>query len=243
MCFCSRRSIMTWVGHLFVIISIFIVITATLCLLLSQGLPSPAADCLHRGVDVEVEKTNRTVLHIMESDVVTMGIVVIGILGVYGGLKRNLVALIVFLGCTVGSLTVGWLMVRDVGGVPAATVRPQLESMTEEWWRSRLPLDQASDDIKNWVEGLQSILGCCGIFSYKDWEDKIPDSCLCIQEEKEGVEGLCQTVNYSNFLLNLFWQKKSVFSKPCFPIIMISIRTDTDIAQRVHFLLVVLMVS
>lgn len=35
---------------------------------------------------------------------------------------------------------------------------------------------------------------CCGLFSYSDWEDNVPDSCLC----DPGTEvGECQSVTYT----------------------------------------------
>jgi len=37
-------------------------------------------------------------------------------------------------------------------------------------------------------------LHCCGLFSYMDWEDNIPDTCLCDQGEE--MEGMCQSVSY-----------------------------------------------
>ncbi|XP_071358248.1 23 kDa integral membrane protein-like isoform X2 [Trachinotus anak] len=227
---------MTWVRRLLILINIVFLINTVLVLLIPLGLLSPLVDSLHGDDYLEVEMANRTALYIMQSNVVTMVIMVMSILGVYGSLERNLAALTVFLVCAV---TVSVLMLR--AGLPAAAARPQLEGLVEEWWRSRLPLDQASNDIKKWVEGLQPSLGCCGIFSYKDWGDNIPASCLCNQVEEGGVEGLCQTVNHRNFLLNLFWQKKSVFTQPCFPFIISSVRINADTALSVHFILFVLM--
>ncbi|XP_067437596.1 tetraspanin-8-like isoform X4 [Thunnus thynnus] len=133
---------------------------------------------------------------------------VIAILGAYGGHKENLVALT----------------------VP--------KSVMEDRWRSLLPLDQASDNIKVQVEALQTSLHCCGLFSHEDWGQNIPDSCLCNQEEQ--MEGKCQTISYRNFLLNLFWQKKSVFTQTCFPLIMDSVTTNTDVTLGVDATLFVL---
>lgn len=38
-------------------------------------------------------------------------------------------------------------------------------------------------------------LHCCGLFSSADWEQNIPDSCLC-QPAEEGTGDECQTVDY-----------------------------------------------
>ncbi|XP_045895584.1 23 kDa integral membrane protein-like isoform X2 [Micropterus dolomieu] len=128
----------------------------------------------------------------------------IAVLGAYGAFKKNRVTLTVFLVCTViGSL----LMLR--AGVSAAKARPKLASVMEERWRSFLPLDQASDDIKNQAEALQKSLHCCGLFSHEDWNGNIPGSCLCNREEE--LQGKCHSIRYGNFVFNLFWEKKSVF--------------------------------
>ncbi|KAM7367405.1 hypothetical protein PAMP_015309 [Pampus punctatissimus] len=131
----------------------------------------------------------------------------------------------------------GLLLLQAV--VAGAVVRPKLVSVMEDRWRSRLPLDQASDDIKNQVKALQTSLHCCGLFSYEDWQQNIPDSCLCDQEEQ--LEGQCQPVSDRNFLMNLFWQKKSVFTQTCFPSIVASVITSADITLSVEATLFVLL--
>ncbi|XP_041820394.1 23 kDa integral membrane protein-like [Chelmon rostratus] len=211
--------------RLFISFNIFFVIVGGLIIIVSLALLSPSLDARHGEKDFEVQTTSHIVLYICGS--VTM---VIAILGAYGAYKENLVALTVFLVCMViGTL----LMLR--AGVSAAFARPKLEGLMEERWRSFLPLDQTSDDIKNQAEALQTSLHCCGLFSYDDWEQNIPDSCLCNQEEE--LEGKCQSVGYSNFLLNLFWQKKSVFRQSCFPLIVDSVKTNADITLGVVFTL------
>ncbi|XP_042259757.1 tetraspanin-8-like isoform X1 [Thunnus thynnus] len=172
--------------------------------------------------------TTHIVLYVIGS--VTM---VIAILGAYGGHKENLVALTVYQMCMV----IGGLLVLRAG-VSAAVIHPKPKSVMEDRWRSLLPLDQASDNIKVQVEALQTSLHCCGLFSHEDWGQNIPDSCLCNQEEQ--MEGKCQTISYRNFLLNLFWQKKSVFTQTCFPLIMDSVTTNTDVTLGVDATLFVL---
>lgn len=39
-------------------------------------------------------------------------------------------------------------------------------------------------------------LHCCGLFSYTDWEGRIPESCMCGPVEEE--EGLCRQVQVSS---------------------------------------------
>ncbi|KAK2859221.1 hypothetical protein Q5P01_003841 [Channa striata] len=98
-------------------------------------------------------------------------------------------------------------------------------------WRSRLPLDQASDDTRQQVEALQTTLHCCGLFSYSNWRDDIPQFCLYRQQDE--LEENFQ----HNFVLNLFWQKKSIFTQPCFPLIMESVTTNANVTLAVVFTL------
>ncbi|XP_073336657.1 tetraspanin-8-like [Pagrus major] len=154
---------------------------------------------------------------------------VIAILGAYGAHKESKVSLIVFLVCMViGSL----LMLRTA--IPAAVARPKLEGMLSDKFRQLLPLDSASEEVKNMANNLQTQLHCCGLFSYEDWEQNIPDSCLCDREEEE--EGMCRTVNYRRLMM----PKKSVYIKTCFPIILHYVLLVADVMIGVVFTLGVL---
>ncbi|XP_075967854.1 tetraspanin-8-like [Anarhichas minor] len=156
---------------------------------------------------------------------------VIAILGAYGAHRENRVCLIVFLVCMViGSL----MMLR--AGIPAVAARPKLESILEEKFHQLLPLDAATPDVKNMADRLQGQLHCCGLFSYTDWEDKIPDSCECDQEEQ--MEGKCQSVSYRGILVHR--HTKSVYIKACFPIILHYVLMISNIMIGVVFTLAVL---
>ncbi|XP_056223098.1 CD63 antigen-like [Seriola aureovittata] len=156
---------------------------------------------------------------------------VIAILGAYGAHKESRVSMIIFLVCmVVGSL----LMLRV--GVPFAAVRPQYKEMMEEKFRTFLPLDQASDEAKNMVNSLQSTMHCCGLFSYTDWESDIPPSCLCDPSEEEQM-GACRTIDYRSL-----FQQKSVYAKPCVPIILHYVLLLLDIVLGVIFSLLALAV-
>uniref|UniRef100_H3C9X8 Uncharacterized protein n=1 Tax=Tetraodon nigroviridis TaxID=99883 RepID=H3C9X8_TETNG len=94
-------------------------------------------------------------------------------------------------------------------------------------------MDEASQDVKDMGDELQRELHCCGLFSYKDWEGNIPDSCVCT----EGQE--CQRVS-SRVLLQARLLPISIYSKPCFPIIVPYILLVVDIMIGVVFALAVL---
>ncbi|TNN33588.1 Tetraspanin-8 [Liparis tanakae] len=154
---------------------------------------------------------------------------VIAILGAYGAHRENRACLIVFLVCMV----IGSLMTLRAG-IPALSTRPELEDVLEAKFRELLPLDKASSDTKNMADSLQSQLHCCGLFSYMDWEDDIPDTCLCDQEEE--MEGRCQSVSYQAILM----PRKSVYIKTCFPIILHYVLLLSNVMIGVTFTLAAL---
>ncbi|XP_049423360.1 tetraspanin-8-like [Epinephelus fuscoguttatus] len=152
----------------------------------------------------------------------------IAILGACGAHRESKVSLIVFLVCTV----IGTLLMLRVG-IRTAAIRPELVRIMETDAHNRLPLDQASEEVKALVEHQQKELHCCGLFSYKDWEDNIPDSCLCNQEEQ--MEGKCEAVRYRVTL-----QRDYVYSQSCFPIIRGLVLRAIDITIGVNLTLAIL---
>ncbi|XP_031616224.2 tetraspanin-8-like [Oreochromis aureus] len=154
-------------------------------------------------------------------------ILMIAVLGAYGAHKESKVALIMFL----VFMVIGSLLMLIIG-IPAAIIHPQLKGIMEKTFSGFVPLDKSSEDVRNMAEGIQEKFHCCGLFSYKDWEN-IPDSCVCSQEEKEGK---CQTVENNTFML----QRKSVYTKTCFPTIMDYIQFHYNIILVISFTLAVL---
>ncbi|XP_041636366.1 tetraspanin-8-like [Cheilinus undulatus] len=136
---------------------------------------------------------------------------IIAILGAYGAHKENKGCMIAFLVCMViGSL----VLLR--GGIVLAAGRPKVEPLLEEKFRQMLPLDQAPEDDQEVANLLQKTFHCCGLFSYDDWRDDIPESCLCDEDQSEGQ---CQTINYKNLMRQGAGPKK-VYAQACFPIMM-----------------------
>nr|XP_057923469.1 tetraspanin-8-like isoform X1 [Doryrhamphus excisus] len=154
---------------------------------------------------------------------------VIAAVGAYGAHRQSRPALIVFLVCMViGSL----LMLRV--GIPAAAVRPQLEGLMRERLSQLLPLDATSQENKDVANSVQEMLKCCGLFSYEDWRQNIPDSCSC--DDVAEMEGKCQSVNY----LMLLQRSRLVFSQPCFPLIAHYVLMAVDVVIGVVFVLAIL---
>ncbi|XP_041833501.1 CD63 antigen-like isoform X1 [Melanotaenia boesemani] len=160
--------------------------------------------------------------------IVTM---VIALVGACGAHKESKACLIVFLVCMViGSL----MMFR--AGIPVAIARPQVEGVLEARFRQFLPLDKAESNVKQIADAVQTQMHCCGLFSYKDWENDIPDSCECT-EVVEKYE--CQNINYRDFYQ---MKTKSIYSEPCFPIILHYVLMVVDIGLGVFFFLAALAV-
>ncbi|KAJ0047479.1 hypothetical protein NL108_000832, partial [Boleophthalmus pectinirostris] len=72
---------------------------------------------------------------------------------------------------------------------------------------------------------------CCGLFSYKDWRDNIPDTCLCNQEYEDN----CMNIGY-NVSLKTLWHN----SMPCFPILMHYVLLVADVLLGIVFTLAAL---
>ncbi|XP_077355551.1 tetraspanin-8-like [Festucalex cinctus] len=155
---------------------------------------------------------------------ITMAIAVVG---AYGAHRQSRAALIVFLVCMV----IGTLMMLRVA-IPLAAVRPEVEGVMSDKLRHLLPLDEADEQTKGIANGVQEMLQCCGVFSYEDWRQNIPDSCLCDDEAR--VEGKCYNIDYTFMMLQM---KKSVFRQPCFPIMVHYVLLVFDIVMGITFVL------
>ncbi|CAI5636479.1 unnamed protein product [Oreochromis niloticus] len=210
--------------RIFTVFNIFFMIVGGVVILLALWCQFFMS--IRGGHNLEGRTTQLFILHIV--GVITM---MIAVLGAYGAHKESKVALIMFLvfmftGCLLMLMT----------GIPAASSYPQVKSRMEETFRKFVPLDKSRKDVRNMAEDIQKQFHCCGLFSSKDWEN-IPDSCVCSQEEEK--EGKCQTLR-KNLYQILTRQKKSVYSKTCFPTIMDHIQFTNKINIGVSFTLAIL---
>ncbi|XP_061570740.1 tetraspanin-8-like isoform X2 [Cololabis saira] len=155
---------------------------------------------LEKGSELENQTVGLIFLYVIGSL-----IILVAVLGAYGASKENKASLIVFLVCMIaGSL----MMFR--GGIMVATARPQVSDLMERTFRQQIPLDSAPDQVQQLVNYLQSESHCCGLFSYRDWEE-VPESCSCRSDQAPGE---CQQFRYPVFM------QKSIYKQPCFPIIL-----------------------
>ncbi|KAM4711582.1 tetraspanin-8-like [Anableps anableps] len=185
---------------------------------------------LTSGEDDEMENRTTGLICLYVMGAVTM---LIGLLGAYGAYKEHKVSLIVFLVCMViGS----FVMIRS--GIPTAIARPQVEGILEQKFKELLPLNTAPFRVKHLADTMQTQLHCCGLFSYKDWNDDIPASCQCSPEEEDPNK--CTMIGkFSNPFLR---QSRSIYSEPCFPILMHYVLLLADITLGVVFTLAALAV-
>ncbi|XP_034019507.1 tetraspanin-8-like isoform X2 [Thalassophryne amazonica] len=209
----------TCLKWIFTIFNIFFAIVGGV--IIALALLSQIITNVHGG-ELEGRTSGLIILYVVGA--ITM---VIAIVGAYGAHKENRVALIVFLVCMV----IGSLMMLRIG-IPAAMARSELEDLLEERLRRVLPLNTADQDVRNVADKLQETLHCCGLFSYTDWGQDIPNSCLCNQQAESLHE--CRLVNY-NVLM-----QKLVYKKTCFPIIMHYVLLVADIMLGVVFTLAAL---
>lgn len=159
----------------------------------------------------------------------------ISILGAYGAHRENRVSLIMFLVCMViGSL----VMLR--AGVPAAFLRSELDEVMEDKLKDMVPLDQTSPMNKNAANEVQEWLHCCGLFSYKDWGNQMPDSCLC--DNQEVAEDQCMTITYDSMMMFGLARPKSIHKEPCYPLIKYYVNLMADVVLGVIFTLAILAV-
>ncbi|KAM9824766.1 tetraspanin-8-like [Neosynchiropus ocellatus] len=146
----------------------------------------------------------------------------IAFLGVYGSNKEKYAAMVVYLVLMVcGTLA----MLRI--GIPAAVFRPKLDGVLEESFRHLTPLNQASEEVQDMMNNVQSVMHCCGLFGADDWNQEIPASCSCDPEE----EYECRLVDY----MSLLRKKKSIYSQACVPLLMPYILLGFDIMIGVVF--------
>lgn len=207
--------------HIFTIFNIFFMVAGGVAIALALWYQFFMD--IRGGYNLEGRSTQLFILY-----VVGCIAMMIALLGAYGAHKESKVALIMFL----VFMVIGCSLMLIIG-IPAAIIHPQLKGIVEQTFSRFVPLDKSSEDVRNMAEGIQEKFHCCGLFSYKDWEN-IPNSCVCSQEEE--WEGKCQTVENNTFML----QRKSVYTKTCFPTIMDHIQFHYNIVLVVSFTLAVL---
>lgn len=152
----------------------------------------------------------------------------VALFGAYGAYREKKIYLIVFL----AAMCVGCLGLLRVA-IPLAVVRPEFEERVEQQFKSLVPLDLATPEVRHMAESFQSTFQCCGLFSYQDWRISVPDSCSC-PEEMQG-EDTCQSVTYQLSYFASYGIEKDIYKQTCFPILMSFVSKIFEVSLGILF--------
>ena len=149
----------------------------------------------------ELQCRNNGILTLYILGAITM---MVAVIGAYGAHRENKLCLNAFLVC----MLVGFLLMLK-SGIATATGQPEMEELLKDELREILPLDKAEESTRSRLDEVQAQQSCCGVFSYREWGENIPDSCLCDQQQEQS--GLCLTVNSTA-------PQQAVFAASCFSV-------------------------
>ncbi|XP_068611544.1 23 kDa integral membrane protein-like [Brachionichthys hirsutus] len=62
---------------------------------------------------------------------------------------------------------------------PLVQVQAQMDGTIDEVFLNVIPLHRQDDYIQSELRKLQASDSCCGLRSFEDWDNKLPDSCFC----------------------------------------------------------------
>ncbi|XP_036977732.1 tetraspanin-6-like isoform X1 [Acanthopagrus latus] len=116
---------------------------------------------------------------------------------------------------------------------PLVQVQAQLDGAVDEVFLNVTPLHKAEPYIQRELKKLQTSDSCCGLRSFDDWEDQLPDSCLCSpptapptshlppsrQSGNTSSDGACVMADGDLRPRTSRVTEKWVHSKPCGPIL------------------------
>lgn len=173
-------------------------------------------------------------LHVMYSIAVVA--IVLTIIGAFGAYKEKKWALILFVvGMILSSLFLFGIEIQ------ALAVQPKISKELKSKYLHMLPLSNASEIFIESLNEVQRDWQCCGLdYGYLDWDDNIPESCLCV----ENAINPCVTAPRSSRLFEgrLDGEPIMIFSQACLPFladnVMGVIKNAVGIMMAVTLLLV-----
>ncbi|XP_047431156.1 23 kDa integral membrane protein-like [Mugil cephalus] len=114
---------------------------------------------------------------------------------------------------------------------PLVRVQAQLDSAVDELFLNVTPLHKAEHYIQGELQKLQASDSCCGLRSFKDWENQLPASCSCTPPSSDlepssrlgnvSSDGRCVILDRTHSPLqpppgsNKLW----IHSEPCGPVL------------------------
>ncbi|XP_043964573.1 23 kDa integral membrane protein-like isoform X2 [Gambusia affinis] len=134
------------------------------------------------------------------------------IIGAFGVWKEKKWALIVFAaGMSLGCLFFIFL------GISLPFAYQEMELMVKDKYLSMLPLSNLSESELLEFDYTQSEFHCCGLTSFGDWENSIPESCRCDTDSSDECVDSYRSVRNDSGLNFLNVKPIRIYAKPCFP--------------------------
>ncbi|XP_017270250.1 tetraspanin-6-like [Kryptolebias marmoratus] len=135
---------------------------------------------------------------------------IIVIIGGFGVWKEKKWALIVFaVGATLIFLfLLGHEIYFQLG-------KEQIENTIRNFYITILPLANATEWELTFLNHTQTKFQCCGVESYRDWENNIPESCVCDDESTNPCMVAPRDIN-----VLMRGQNIRIYSKPCLPLVI-----------------------
>ncbi|KAG5846139.1 hypothetical protein ANANG_G00146620 [Anguilla anguilla] len=149
-------------------------------------------------------------------------VLLLALLGVFGVYKEKKWALRVY--------TV-FLILHAIGCfrvLPAMSAVQSEINGAEDQFRELTPLNRADQKTQKAINKLQTVAECCGLLSYEDWRDSIPQSCHCppdyedraskchrVQQSRDNWADLKQSYDRDSAMSEV-----EVYKEPCGPIIL-----------------------
>ncbi|XP_008296160.1 23 kDa integral membrane protein-like isoform X2 [Stegastes partitus] len=101
---------------------------------------------------------------------------------------------------------------------PLVQVQAQMDGAVEELFLNVTPLHRADSYIQTELQKLEASDSCCGLRSFKDWENQLPASCSCTPPSDPDARGLPANSSSDGSCVKVSHQIW-VHSKPCSPIL------------------------
>ncbi|PWA26145.1 hypothetical protein CCH79_00015203 [Gambusia affinis] len=118
-----------------------------------------------------------------------------------------------------------------------------MELMVKDKYLSMLPLSNLSESELLEFDYTQSEFHCCGLTSFDDWENSIPESCRCDTDSSDECVDSYRSVRNDSGLNSLNVKPIRIYAKPCFPALIqlamrhVSILIGITLAKTLFWLL------
>uniref|UniRef100_A0A1A8LM45 Tetraspanin n=1 Tax=Nothobranchius pienaari TaxID=704102 RepID=A0A1A8LM45_9TELE len=108
--------------------------------------------------------------------------VVLSVLGICGASSNYKPLLLMF-----SALIFVEFVALMVVASPLVQVQAEMDRMVDDIFLNTTPLHRADSYIQSELEKLQTSDSCCGLRSFEDWQNQLPESCFCSLPASESV--------------------------------------------------------